>query len=221
MMPRVRSVNVAVARTLRSRGRDVPTGIFKEPAAGRLAVGSLGLSGDIQADKRYHGGPEKALYSYSSEHAAFWGETVPRPGGYPPGFFGENLTTEGMLEKDVAVGDVYRIGTAVVRVTRPRAPCFKMGLRAGSAGFVRTFLASGRIGFYLSVPEPGEIGAGDSIERLERPGSALLVSELIRLLYFRPDDTKGLARALEARGLPPAMRRQLEESLDRSRNRAH
>ncbi|MDQ6892079.1 MAG: MOSC domain-containing protein [Acidobacteriota bacterium] len=220
-MPRLESVNVAVPRTLHSRGRDVPTGIFKEPAGGRLAVGPLGLSGDIQADKRYHGGVQQALYAYSSEHAAFWGETVPRPGGYPPGFFGENLTTTGMIEKDVAVGDVYRIGTALVQVTKPRAPCFKMGLRAGSAGFVRTFLASGRIGFYLSVPEPGEIGAGDSIERLERPVSALFISELIRLLYFRPDDTKGLTRALEAGALPPVVRLQLEESLERARERAN
>ncbi|HEY6052261.1 MAG TPA: MOSC domain-containing protein, partial [Thermoanaerobaculia bacterium] len=149
-MPRLESVNIAVPATLRSRGREVPTGIFKEPATGRVSLDALGLAGDIQADKRYHGGPQQALYAYSAEHAAFWSETVPRPGGYPPGFFGENLTTSGLLEQDVAVGDVYRIGSAVVQVTKPRVPCFKMGLRAGSAGFVRTFLASGRIGFYLS-----------------------------------------------------------------------
>jgi MOSC domain-containing protein YiiM len=221
MMPRLESVSVAVRRTFRSRGREVPTGIFKEPVAGRLAVGPLGLSGDIQADKRYHGGPGQALYAYSSEHAAFWGETLPRPGGYPPGFFGENLTTIGLTEKDVAVGDVYRIGTALVQITKPRVPCFKMGLRAGSAGFVRTFLASGRIGFYLSVPDTGEIAAGDPIERVERPVSALFISELIRLLYFRPDDMKGLARALEAGGLPPAMRRELEASYERARDRGN
>jgi MOSC domain-containing protein YiiM len=221
MMPRVESVNLAVPRTFRSRGREVPTGIFKEPAAGRLTLGPLGLSGDIQADKRYHGGPGQALYAYSSEHAAFWAETLPRPGGYPPGFFGENLTTAGLTEEDVAVGDVYRIGTALVQVTKPRVPCFKMGLRAGSAGFLRTFLASGRIGFYLSVPEPGEIAAGDPVERLERPVSALFISELIRLLYVRPDDTRGLSRALEAGGLPPAMRRDLEASLERARARGN
>ena len=107
-----------------------------------------------------------------------------------------------------------------MRITNPRVPCFKIGLRAGNPGFLRTFLASGRIGFYLSVPEPGDVGAGDSIERVERPVSALLVSELIRLLYVRPDDAKGLARALEAGGLPPAARRQLEESLQRARDRA-
>ena len=157
MASRVESVNLAVAGTLRVRGREIATGIFKEPAAGPVRVGALGLDGDIQADKRYHGGPEQALYAYSSEHAAFWQETLPREDGYPPGFFGENLTTSGFLEEDVAVGDVYRIGTALVQVTKPRAPCFKMGLRAGSAGFVRTFLASARIGFYLAVPRPGEI----------------------------------------------------------------
>ena len=219
-MPRLLSVNLAVPRTLRARGREIATGIFKEPAAGRISLGPLGLAGDFQVDKRYHGGLEQALYAYSSENAAFWAEEVPRPGGYPPGFFGENLTTEGLLERDAAVGDVYRIGTAFVRITNPRVPCFKIGLRAGNPGFLRTFLASRRIGFYLSVPEPGDVGAGDSIERVERPVSALLVSELIRLLYVRPDDAKGLARALEAGGLPPAARRQLEESLQRARDRA-
>ena len=184
MAARVESVNIAVPGTLRARGREIATGIFKEPAAGRVRVGALGLEGDVQADKRYHGGPEQALYAYSSEHAAFWQETLPRAGGYPPGFFGENLTTSGFLEEDVAMGDVYRMGTALVRVTKPRAPCFKMGLRAGSAGFVRRFLATGRIGFYLAVPEPGEIGAGDLIERVERPDGAIRISELIQRLYF-------------------------------------
>ena len=219
-MPTVLSVNVAVPGMLRARGRDVRTGIFKEPAAGRVTLGSLGLAGDVQVDKRYHGGPGQALYAYSSEHAAYWAETVPRAGGYPPGFFGENLTTAGLLEGDAAIGDVYRIGTALAQITKPRVPCFKMGLRAGSGGFLRTFLASGRIGFYLSVPEPGEIGAGDSIERVERPFAALKVSELIRLMYFRPDDTAGLARALEAGGLPPAIRLQLAEFLEKAGDRA-
>ena len=219
-MPSVLSVNVAVPGTLRARGREVPTGIFKEPAAGRVSLQRLGLSGDVQVDKRYHGGPVQALYAYSSEHAAYWAETVPRSGGYPPGFFGENLTTAGLLESDAAIGDVYRIGTALVQITKPRVPCFKMGLRAGNPGFLRTFLASARIGFYLSVPEPGEIGAGDSIQRVERPVSALLVSELIRLLYFRPDDTAAVTRALEAGGLPPAVRLELEKSLEKARDRA-
>jgi MOSC domain-containing protein YiiM len=181
---RVESVNIAVPGTLWARGHDVPTGIFKEPAAGRVRVGALGLEGDVQVDKRYHGGPEQALYAFSSEHAAFWQQTIPREDGYPPGFFGENLTTSGLLEEDVAVGDVYRIGTALVRVTKPRVPCFKIGLRAGSARFLKTFLASARIGFYLAVPEPGEIGAGDPIERVERPAGAMRMSELIRQLYF-------------------------------------
>jgi MOSC domain-containing protein YiiM len=194
------------------RGRRVRTGIFKEPAAGRVRLTRLGVAGDFQADRRYHGGPEQALYAYAAEHAAHWSGAFEFPGGLPPGWFGENLTTEGMLEETTAIGDIYRVGSALVAVTKPRSPCFKLGLRAGKASFVRTFLESGRIGFYLSVPEEGDVGEGDDIELVERPASPLFVAELIRLLYFRPIDPGMLERAIGAGGLPPAVRARLEDS---------
>jgi MOSC domain-containing protein YiiM len=209
---RLLSVNLAVPGTLSLRGRRVRTGIFKEPAAGRLRLGRLGLEGDFQADKRYHGGPEQALYAYAAEHAAHWSGAFEFPGGLPPGWFGENLTTEGMREETTAVGDVYRIGSALVSVTKPRSPCFKLGLRAGKPSFVRAFLESGRIGFYLRVREEGGVEAGDAIELVERPASPLLVSELIRLLYFPPVDPEMLDRAIVAGGLPPAVRDRLTGS---------
>lgn len=212
MKARLVSVNLAVAGTLSLRGRRVRTGIFKEPAAGRVRLGRLGLEGDFQADKRYHGGPEQALYAYAAEHAAHWSGAFEFPGGLPPGWFGENLTTEGLREETTAVGDVYRIGSALVTVTKPRSPCFKLGLRAGNPAFVRTFLESGRLGFYLRVREEGGVAAGDAIELVERPASPLFVSDLIRLLYFRPVDAEVLDRAIGAGGLPPAVRARLEDS---------
>src|ERR1700733_12186421 len=111
MPAQIRSVNLAVPRTLRFRGHDVRTGIFKEPADRRVRVSRLGLDGDFQADKRLHGGPEKAVYAYASEHGAYWKDALGLDAPLPPGYFGENLTTEGLLEKDVAVGDVYAIGS--------------------------------------------------------------------------------------------------------------
>ena len=209
MPPTLLSVNLAVPGVLRARGREVRTGIFKVPASGRVHLRKLGLDGDFQVDRRYHGGPEQAVYAYSSEHAAHWSAELGESGALPPGFFGENFTTAGLTEEDCAVGDVYRVGTASVQVTKPRSPCFKLGLRAGSPGFLKKFLASGRIGFSLRVLQEGEVGAGDSIVRIERPSPALLVSELIRLLYFRPLDPEMLERALAARGLPPAIRERL------------
>jgi MOSC domain-containing protein YiiM len=210
MPARLLSVNLAIAgRTLRSRGRDVPTGIFKEPAAGRVLLGRLGLEGDFQADKRYHGGPLQAIYAYDSANAARWTPELGLDAPPPPGFFGENFTTEGMTEDVVALGDIYRIGSALVQTTRPRSPCFKMGARAGSATFVRTFLASRRIGFYLAVVEEGEVGAGDAIELVDRLPDAVTMDELIQILFFRPVDPALLERALASSALPPSTREHL------------
>jgi len=213
MSARLLSVNLAVpGRTLRSRGRDVRTGIFKEPAAGRIRLTRLGLEGDFQADKRYHGGPLQAVYAYDSENAATWTSELGLDGPPPPGFFGENFTTSGLTENLVALGDVYRIGKAHLQTTKPRSPCFKMGLKAGSAKFVRTFLASRRIGFYMAVLEEGEVGAGDEIELVDRLPDAVTMLDLIELLYFRPVDPVLLKRALASSALPPGTRQHLLET---------
>lgn len=214
MIPRLLSVNLAVPGVLQARGRNVPTGIFKDPAVGRVALLRESLVGDVQVDRRYHGGPEQAVYAYSAEHAAHWSAHLGSSEPLPPGFFGENFTTRDLLEDDVAVGDVYRVGTAVVQVTKPRTPCFKLGLRVGSARFLKTFLASGRLGFYLRVLEEGEVGAGDSIERTRREKNTLTISDLIALLYFHPVDRAALERALSAGGLGRGLRSQLEERLE-------
>lgn len=173
--------------------------------------------GDVQVDRRYHGGPEKAVYAYSSEHAAWWSRELAASEPLLPGYFGENFTTRDLLEEDVAVGDVFRVGTARVQVTQPRSPCFKLGLRVGSARFLKTFLASGRLGFYFRVLQEGEVGAGDAMERIAREANPLKISELIQLLYFRPVDRSALERALRAGALDRGLRHQLEESLESTR----
>ncbi|MDQ2870084.1 MAG: MOSC domain-containing protein [Acidobacteriota bacterium] len=211
MTPRLLSVNLAVPGTLRARGRDIRSGIFKEPAAGRIALLRESLEGDVQVDRRYHGGPEKAVYAYSSEHNAYWSRELGTAEPLPPGYFGENFTTRDLLEDDAAVADVFQIGTARVQVTTPRTPCFKLGLRVGAARFLKSFLASGRLGFYLRVVQEGAVGAGDAIERIDRVSNPLKISELIRLLYFHPVEPASLERALKAGGLGAGLREQLEE----------
>lgn len=182
--PRLLSVNIAVDGKLRIQGREVRTGIYKEPVAGRVRVGQLGLEGDFQADPRYHGGPEKAVYLYPSEHYPHFRQLL---SGHDlsPGFFGENFTTEGLLEEDVNIGDVFRIGTAVLQVTRPRSPCLKLGAKVGSQRFLKTFLESRRLGFYLAVLTEGEVGAGDVILRIAADPAGLTVAALIEQRYFR------------------------------------
>lgn len=182
--PRLLSVNLATERSVPYRGHDVRTGIYKEPAGGRVHLRALGLDGDFQADPSVHGGPEQAAYVYPSEHYPYFRKLLKRS-DLSPGFFGENFTTEGLLEDGVHAGDVLRIGAAVVRVTTPRSPCFKLGAKAGSAAFVGAFLKSRRLGFYLSVVEEGEVGAGDPIRVIASAAGGPTLADLIEERYFR------------------------------------
>jgi MOSC domain-containing protein YiiM len=159
------SINVGRPRELIWQGEKVLTSIFKEPVAGRVRVGRLNIQGDEQSDLEVHGGEDKAVYAYPSEHYVFWREQLPGV-ALPWGVFGENLTVEGLLEGSVHIGDRFRIGSAEFVVTEPRMPCFKLALRFGRSDMVKRFLRSGRTGFYLAVLKEGEIGASDAIEPL-------------------------------------------------------
>lgn len=176
---RVISVNVAQVRTFEWRGRTVETGIFKEPIAGPVVVGRLGLAGDVQADPRVHGGPRKAVYLYPFEHYQFWQAEFPAR-ELAPGAFGENLTTFGVLEENVCEGDRLQIGTAVFEVTTPRLPCFKLALKFEEPRMIERFFAAGRSGFYLSVVEEGTIEAGMPIDLLPRASGGDTIANVFR-----------------------------------------
>ncbi len=157
-------MNVGRPQALERDGQRMRSAIIKVPVAGRVAVRRLNLDGDGQADLRVHGGPQQAVYVYAAEHYEYWQRALGRP--LPFGQFGENLTAEGLLEDLVHVGDVFRAGNALLRVTRPRLPCKKLAARMGEPDFMQRFLESGRTGFYLEVLAEGDVGAGDAIRRL-------------------------------------------------------
>jgi len=157
------AVSVGRPREVEWDGETILTSIFKTPVAGRVRVGTFNIEGDEQSDLEVHGGTDKAVYAYPSEHYAFWRAQLPGV-VLPWGVFGENLTTEGLLEDRVQVGDRYRIGSAEFMVTQPRMPCYKLALRFGRSDMVKRFMKSARTGFYLAVSKEGEIGAGDAIE---------------------------------------------------------
>lgn len=174
---RVVSVNVGVSKEISWSGRLVTTGIFKEPVASRLMIRKLGLQDDEQADLTVHGGVRKAVYVYPSEHYDFWKAEIHRSSlGW--GMFGENLTTEGLLENTVHIADEFMIGNATLTVTQPRFPCYKLGIKFGEMEMVRRFQASGRSGFYLSVLKEGAVGAGDSIELLSQDSSSPTIADI-------------------------------------------
>jgi MOSC domain-containing protein YiiM len=206
------SVNVGLPREVTWRGKTITTGIYKEPVAGPIPLRTLNLDGDRQADLRVHGGRDKAVYAYPSEFYALW--RAERPAfGFRPGTFGENLTTEGLLDEDVSVGDRFRIGTAELVVTQPRLPCFKLGIKMGDDEFVTEFLERGRLGFYLAVAREGDVEAGDPIVGISRDLRGFGVTEVARL-YRDRDDVAGLRRAAELDVLPESWRSYFRKQLD-------
>ena len=202
---RVLSVNVGLPREVTWRGKTVTTGIYKEPLEGRVPIRALNLDGDRQADLRVHGGPDKAVYAYPSEYYELWSRERPEL-ELGPGTFGENLTTEGLLDETVSVGDRFRVGTAERVVTQPRLPCFKLGIKMRRDEFVTEFLERGLLGFYLAVAHEGEVEAGDPIVQLSRDPHAFRVTEVARLFARDRDDVEGLQRAAELDVLPESWR---------------
>jgi MOSC domain-containing protein YiiM len=211
------SVNVGVPRDAAWRGEVVRTGIFKYPVAGPVAVHGVNLAGDGQADLSVHGGVDKAVYGYPSEHYPYWCQWLGKD-ELPWGAFGENLTTEGLLETDVCIGDRFRIGTAELEVSQPRIPCSKLALRHARADLPKHFLASGRSGFYFRIARAGELSPGDAIERIASDPRGLTVAQ-VQSLARRAGDEPLLRRAVEHPALAAVWRRDLAERLARSGER--
>lgn len=191
----------------------VSTGIFKEPVEGRVMLRQLNLDGDRQADLTVHGGRDKAVYVYPSEHYPRWRAELPDT-ELPYGMFGENFTTEGLEETTINIGDEFRVGTSRVVVTQPRQPCFKLGLKFGRADMVRRFHESRLSGFYLAVLEEGEVGAGDAFELVKRDARNVTVADLYGIFSGDAALPVMLNRALEIKALPEGWRNYLRESLD-------
>jgi|SRR5215210_4522697 len=209
------SVNVSPPTEVVHGGETVTTGIFKRPVEGRVMLGTLNLDGDGQADLLGHGGIYKAAYAYTVENYEYWKRELLRT-DLAFGQFGENFTVEGMLEDEVNIGDHFRVGGALVEVTQPRVPCYKLGIKMGVRGFEKMFLASRRVGFYLSVLEEGEVGAGDVLDRVRTDSERMTVREMCQLLYFEPDNLEGARKALRIRALSPGWRQSFEDRLART-----
>jgi MOSC domain-containing protein YiiM len=184
------SVNVGRPRQVAWRGRTVTTAIWKTPVPGRVLVEGVNLAGDDQADRRVHGGDTKAVYAYASEDYAWWEGELGEP--LRPGTFGDNLTLAGVDLRALVVGERWRAGTAVLRVSEPRFPCFKLGVRMGDAAFVDRFAAARRFGSYFTIERAGMVGAGDTLERLETPGDRFTIGEWIDA--HEENDPDGLDR---------------------------
>jgi len=206
------SLNVGLPRLVLRNGEPVSTGIFKEPVSGRVMMRTLNLDGDRQSDLSVHGGPQKAVYVYPSEHYEFWKRELPEM-DLPWAMFGENLTTTRLLETEIHIGDKFRVGQAEVMVTQPRMPCYKLGIRFGRTDIIKRFLASERSGFYLSVSKEGEVGAGDEFQLLEKNASGVRVVDVTRLYSSDRENVDLMRRAIATEALPESWREYFRKRL--------
>jgi MOSC domain-containing protein YiiM len=207
------SLSVGLPRLLTWKGETFKTGIFKSPVKGRVMLRETNLDGDRQADLTVHGGPDKAVYGYASEHYSYWRKELPQE-ELTWGAFGENFTTEGMVETKLSMGDRYRVGSAVIRVTTPRLPCFKLAAKFQSDQMIGRFLRSGHSGFYFAVVEEGEVGAGDEFEFLASETPSLTIAEFNHLYISRTPDLGLLQRAVEVKSLPEGWREHYQARID-------
>jgi MOSC domain-containing protein YiiM len=211
------SLNVGLPREVAWRRTKTTTAIYKQPVGGRVTLRKLNLDGDGQADLTVHGGEYKAIYCYPLVHYDYWRRELPGQ-DLPMGVFGENFTTDGLLEDSVHLGDRFSVGSAEVFVTQPRLPCYKLGVRFQSDEMVKRFFASRRTGFYLAVGREGEVGSGDEIKATARDPNGVPVSEITRLYAekrYGDSDLTSVQRVLRVSALPESWKEYFRERLER------
>jgi MOSC domain-containing protein YiiM len=212
---KILSVNVGRPRPITWEGRVALSGIFKQSVDGPVQVKTLNLDGDQQADLSVHGGVNKAVYAYPSEHYAFWQSLYPSR-RLDWGAFGENLTTEGLLETAAGVGDTLRVGTVILKVIQPRLPCYKLAARFQDIGILQQFTESGRSGIYFSVEKEGQLQAGASAEWIYRQPGAFTIADAMRLFNGENVPLDKLESALKVKGLPDSWRDRIEASFTKN-----
>jgi MOSC domain-containing protein YiiM len=195
------SVNVGLPREITANGETVRTSIWKYPVQGRVHASTLNLDGDQQSDLSVHGGVDKAVYVYPSEHYSYWRTQLPDV-ELPWGAFGENFTSEGILEDQTKIGDRIRVGSTEFMVTQPRMPCFKLGIRFNRRDMVKRFLESKRSGFYLAVIREGEVQTGEAIEFTEKQEAGVTITEIVNLYTVDSQNQELLRHATELPALP-------------------
>jgi MOSC domain-containing protein YiiM len=206
------SINVSLPKEAQHKRKTVLTGIYKEPVEGRVMLRELNLDGDGQGDLTVHGGVHQAVYVYPFEHYEYWREKLGRK-DLTFGQFGENFTTLGMLEDQIHIGDIFRVGAAMVQVTQPRVPCYKLAMKMQMPQFPKLFMASGRTGFYLRVLQEGEVGAGDVMQRIDVDPDPMSVQEVFRVAFSDRHNRAALKKAFELRGFSPGWQNMFAERL--------
>ncbi len=205
---RIVSVHIGRPRTVQTGRAEVTTAIWKHAVEGRVAARGVNLDGDDQADRSVHGGPDKAIYAYAVEEVRLWQDELGHDLGEAA--FGQNLTTEGIDVSGALIGERWSIGSTLLEVAQPRLPCFKLGLRIGAPGFVKRFAQASRPGAYLRIVEAGDLGAGDAIQIVSRPGHGV-TSRMVSDAILR--DPSLIPSVVRAHQLPLELRNWLTDRI--------
>ena len=206
---RIVSINCSTGKTVIWKGKPVRTSIFKTPVAGRINIGKLNVEGDLQSDLRVHGGPDKAVYSYDLQDYVWWREELKSE--LSPGGFGENLTTEGLSDHEVCVGDILKAGTAVLQAVQPRLPCYKLAVKFQDDLMPKRFMKAGRWGIYFRVLEEGAVEAGDTIQLVSSEPQRVRIADLAQIFTGAVTDRTLIRRALAIPSLVESWRNTLIE----------
>jgi MOSC domain-containing protein YiiM len=208
-------MNVGLPRKVLFNGQIITTAIFKDPVKRPIMLRKLNLDGDKQADLTLHGGVDKALCSYPAEHYDYWRKQFPNM-DLIWGMFGENFTTEGLMEDAVNIGDQFQIGSAKLVATQPRMPCYKLGVRFGRMDVIRRFMASRRPGIYFKVLQEGQVEAGDKIKIIRKDENNVTVKDIVRLYVRDDEDIETMRRATKIESLPEGWRYEFEQKIEQS-----
>ena len=209
---KVLSINISEPKKITFNGKELITSIYKMPIDKEVEVGQLGIEGDRQADLQVHGGYDKAVYAYSHSHYSHWSEIMKKL--YEEfGLVGENLTIDNFDERDVFIGDEYKIGTTLLQISQPRIPCYKIGIKMNSREFPKLFSQSGLLGSYMRVIEVGKMKIGDSVELSRRDDDSMSIFEISQLLFVDIKNIEGMKKAIDLKYLSEEIKERFRERL--------
>ena len=209
----IESLNIGDSKTVEWKGKNIKTGIFKYPVSAPLYLGTEDVENDHVIDRKYHGGIDKACYAYCADAYTFWKEQYPE-NKFPIGFFGENLTISKLDESKLRIGDRFKVGEALIEISQPRQPCFKLGIRFGSQKILKPFINNPYPGIYFRVIEQGLVSKGDQLELLETNLSEPTVLEVYRLIYGLETSPNLIQAALTSKKLAEAAKAAIQKQIN-------
>ncbi|MBU2973623.1 MOSC domain-containing protein [Zobellia sp. B3R18] len=209
------STNIGSPTTITWNGKEELTGIFKYPVEAPLFLGKTDVANDTVIDRKYHAGVNKACFLFSTEHYEYWKSLYPSL-DWNWGMFGENLSVSNFDESVIRIGDIYKIGSALVQVSQPREPCYKLGIRFQNQSILKQYIDYGFPGTYVRILEEGKVKVGDELLLVEQSQNALTVKDFYQLLFTRQKDPQILQLALTNTSLPEYKRERLKKFLPKS-----